>query len=79
MAGETLLELLTGNVPLVEGNRYVWSGQSEGLYTITRWNKVPCKLISISETSVTVFDINDRKRYTYNIDSVRSTSIRIEI
>lgn len=77
MSGETLLELLTGDVPLIVGEKYTWSGFCEKLYTDVVWTNIPCKLIDLTEKQVIIFDIQDRKRYTFDIEDVVRQRITI--
>lgn len=81
MSKETLLEVLTGDIPLTVGKCYTWSGRCEKymdtvVWTIV-WTKDVIKLIDINEETFTVFDFNDRERYTYDMERVRKNCVKI--
>mgnify|MGYP007057248173 FL=1 len=64
-------------MPLIVGEKYTWSGFCEKLYNDVVWTNTPCKLIKLSKSQVTVFDVDDRKRYTFDVKDVKRQRIRI--
>lgn len=77
MSGETLLEVLTGDIPLTAGKCYTWSGRCEKFSGTIVWVNEVIKLIDINEENFTVFDFKDRKRYTWNMENIRENCTKI--
>ena len=61
---------------LQKGKRYLWSGHSESLYTSYTWKNHLCKITSISEKSIRIYDYLDKRSYEYAIRDMEQTSAK---
>ena len=53
------------NTILVEGKRYRWSGNSDGIYTSFKWSNTHCKIIKIDTDKIHIYDYSDIKEYVF--------------
>lgn len=78
MANETMLEILTGGIPLEIGLDYLWEIYVHDYRDNSNtYKNQKCKLIELTEENLIVFDYKDRQRYTHDLKSVISHHIKI--
>lgn len=63
------------NTILIVGEKYYWSGSSEGLYTVTHWRNLKCKIRRVDGDRIFIYDYGDNKEWEFSGNDLRKNGV----